>query len=102
MINTDPATIVRNRTVSDTAEKERIVEIANSPEARQEKIKLAAAYRILARRGLDDGVAGHISLRVPGARITSGSIRSASCLARSRPRTWCWSTAKERSSKAGR
>ena len=26
-----------------------------------------AAYRVIARQGLDAGVAGHISLRVPGA-----------------------------------
>lgn len=64
---TDPSAIVRNKTMSDTSEKERILEIANSHEARQQRVKLAAAYRILARRGLDDGVAGHISLRVPGA-----------------------------------
>jgi ribulose-5-phosphate 4-epimerase/fuculose-1-phosphate aldolase len=67
MINTDPATIVRNKTVSDGSEKDRIIAIANSQEARQQRVKLAAAYRIIARRGLDDGVAGHISLRVPGA-----------------------------------
>jgi ribulose-5-phosphate 4-epimerase/fuculose-1-phosphate aldolase len=67
MINTDPATIVRNKTISDGAEKERILAIANTPEARQQRVKLAAAYRILARLGLDDGLAGHISLRVPGA-----------------------------------
>ena len=67
MINTDPATIVRNKTVSEGAEKQRILEIANSPEARQLRVKLAAAYRIIARLGLDDGLAGHISLRVPGA-----------------------------------
>jgi len=30
------------------------------------KIKLAAAFRIIARRKMDDGIAGHISCRVPG------------------------------------
>jgi ribulose-5-phosphate 4-epimerase/fuculose-1-phosphate aldolase len=67
MINSDPSTIVRNTVSSDTAEKEWILEIANSQEARHERVKLAAAYRIIARQGLDDGLAGHISLRVPGA-----------------------------------
>src|SRR5262249_9986970 len=38
-----------------------------TPEARKLKVKLAAAYRMIARAGLDAGVAGHISLRVPGA-----------------------------------
>jgi len=65
--NIDPETIARQDTSSDQDEKQRVVELANTPKAREERIKLAAAYRLLARRGLDDGIAGHISLRVPGA-----------------------------------
>ena len=38
----------------------------NTPECRQLKRTLAAAFRIIARRRLDDGIAGHISVRVPG------------------------------------
>ncbi|HEY4311913.1 MAG TPA: class II aldolase/adducin family protein [Pirellulales bacterium] len=67
MINSDPSSIVRSTVASDSAEKEWVLEIANSQEARHERVKLAAAYRIIARHGLDDGLAGHISLRVPGA-----------------------------------
>ncbi|MBM4361270.1 MAG: class II aldolase/adducin family protein [Deltaproteobacteria bacterium] len=39
----------------------------NTPECREIKAKLAAGFRILARRRMDDGIAGHISCRVPGA-----------------------------------
>jgi ribulose-5-phosphate 4-epimerase/fuculose-1-phosphate aldolase len=38
----------------------------NTPECIELKIKLAAAFRIIARRRMDDGIAGHISCRVPG------------------------------------
>jgi ribulose-5-phosphate 4-epimerase/fuculose-1-phosphate aldolase len=38
----------------------------NSPECVELKKKLAAAFRIIARRRMDDGIAGHISCRVPG------------------------------------
>ena len=38
----------------------------NTAECRQLKRTLAAAFRIIARRRLDDGIAGHISVRVPG------------------------------------
>jgi ribulose-5-phosphate 4-epimerase/fuculose-1-phosphate aldolase len=38
----------------------------DTPECRQLKRKLAAAFRIIARRRMDDGIAGHISCRVPG------------------------------------
>lgn len=41
---------------------------AHTAECRELKVKLAAAFRILARRRLDDGIAGHISVRVPGTR----------------------------------
>ena len=36
------------------------------PECIELKMKLAAAFRIIARRKMDDGIAGHISCRVPG------------------------------------
>lgn len=51
----------------DDEVKRRVLELADTPVARELKFKLAAAYRMLADRGLDEGVAGHISLRVPGA-----------------------------------
>ena len=38
----------------------------NTPECVELKLKLAAAFRIIARRRMDDGIAGHISCRVPG------------------------------------
>ena len=62
----DPNSIARTQ-MAAADEREKIVAVANAPHNREEKVKLAAAYRIIARRGLDDGVAGHISLRVPGA-----------------------------------
>lgn len=67
MVNVNPEVIVHDKKAAESDEKARIVELADSPHARAEKVKLAAAYRMLARRGLDDGIAGHISLRVPGA-----------------------------------
>jgi ribulose-5-phosphate 4-epimerase/fuculose-1-phosphate aldolase len=67
MTTVDPSTILHDRVSSDAEEKKRIVALANTPQAREERVKLAAAYRMLARLGLDDGLAGHISLRVPGA-----------------------------------
>lgn len=63
----DPSKIRHTQTAPDDAEKRRAVELADTPEARKLKVKLAAAYRIIARLGLDSGVAGHISLRVPEA-----------------------------------
>lgn len=63
----DPSTIAFDRAAAETDEKARVIALANTPAARTERVKLAAAYRILARRGLDDGIAGHISMRVPGA-----------------------------------
>jgi ribulose-5-phosphate 4-epimerase/fuculose-1-phosphate aldolase len=38
----------------------------NTPECVALKCNLAAAFRIIARRKMDDGIAGHISCRVPG------------------------------------
>jgi ribulose-5-phosphate 4-epimerase/fuculose-1-phosphate aldolase len=40
----------------------------DTPEHIALKCKLAAAFRIIARRRMDDGIAGHISCRVPGTR----------------------------------
>ncbi|HET6323413.1 MAG TPA: class II aldolase/adducin family protein, partial [Planctomycetaceae bacterium] len=67
MTTINPESIAVERMAADSAEKDRVLKLANTPEARAERVKLAAAYRFLARAGLDDGVAGHISLRVPGA-----------------------------------
>jgi len=67
MLKTNPESVAIDKVAAASVEKDRIVRLADTPEAREQKVKLAAAYRILARLGLDDGVAGHISLRVPGA-----------------------------------
>jgi ribulose-5-phosphate 4-epimerase/fuculose-1-phosphate aldolase len=40
----------------------------NTPECIALKRNLAAAFRIIARRKMDDGIAGHISCRLPGTR----------------------------------
>lgn len=52
-------------------ERERVLEIAAGEEAREAKAALAAAFRILVRMGVVDGLYqglyGHITLRVPGA-----------------------------------
>lgn len=67
MATANPERILHQSLAADSDEKSRIIQLADSPESRELKVKLAAAYRMLARLGLDDGVAGHISLRVPGA-----------------------------------
>jgi len=67
MANTNPESILQETKAAENEETARVLQLADSPEARELKVKLAAAYRLLARLGLDDGVAGHISLRVPGA-----------------------------------
>ena len=67
MADNEPSRIMQVQTAPDTEEKQRVIAIADSPESRELKFKLAAAYRMLADRGLDEGLAGHISLRVPGA-----------------------------------
>ena len=55
----------------DDAVREKILSIAYAPAAWEQKVKLAAAFRILAHVGMVGGVYegtyGHISLRVPGA-----------------------------------
>jgi ribulose-5-phosphate 4-epimerase/fuculose-1-phosphate aldolase len=61
------ATMKRMERAPESSEKQRIVELADTPEARKLKVKLAAGYRILARYGMGQGIAGHISARVPGA-----------------------------------
>lgn len=38
----------------------------NTPECAELKQKLAQGFRMIARRKMDDGIAGHISCRVPG------------------------------------
>lgn len=67
MANTNPESILHQQTAADSEERDRVIALADTPAAREEKIKLAAAYRMLARLGLDDGIAGHISMRVPDA-----------------------------------
>jgi ribulose-5-phosphate 4-epimerase/fuculose-1-phosphate aldolase len=67
MLQTDPTRIRHTQTAPDSDEKRRAIAAADTPEARRLKVKLAAAYRLIARNGLDSGLAGHISLRVPGA-----------------------------------
>ncbi|MDZ4850337.1 MAG: class II aldolase/adducin family protein [Pirellulaceae bacterium] len=54
-------------TTLDSDEQRRVLEIADTPEARKWKVKLAAGYRLLSKYGLDQGIAGHVSARVPGA-----------------------------------
>ena len=51
----------------DGDEQSRVLKLADTPEARKLKVKLAAGYRLLAKYGLDQGIAGHVSARVPGA-----------------------------------
>ena len=63
----DPARISGRAKAPDNDETRRVIHLADTPEARELKFKLAAAYRMLADRGFDEGVAGHISVRVPGA-----------------------------------
>jgi len=63
----DPARISQTATAPDDADTRRARELADTPEARRQRVKLAIAYRLLARAGLDAGAAGHVSLRVPGA-----------------------------------
>jgi ribulose-5-phosphate 4-epimerase/fuculose-1-phosphate aldolase len=63
----DPAKISQTKTAADDETRRRVLELAEAPEARRERVKLAAAYRLIARFGLDAGITGHISLRVPGA-----------------------------------
>lgn len=63
----DPARINGRAMAPDTEENRRAIELADTPAARELKFKLAAAYRMLADRGFDEGVAGHISVRVPEA-----------------------------------
>ena len=67
MSRSDGMTMKRLRPAADDSEKRDVLELADTPEARQLKVTVAAGYRILARCGMNQGVAGHISLRVPGA-----------------------------------
>ena len=72
MINTDPATIVRNKTSATWPRRNAFSRSPTRQKPGNERVKLAAAYRIIARHGLDDGIAGHISLRVPVRRLFLG------------------------------
>jgi ribulose-5-phosphate 4-epimerase/fuculose-1-phosphate aldolase len=67
MSATETPVMKRLATATETRETEHVRALADSAEARKLKVKLAAAYRILARYRLDQGIAGHISRRVPGA-----------------------------------
>ncbi len=67
MLTRNPESVAIERVAAASAETDEVLRLADSPRGREERVKLAAAYRILARLGLDDGIAGHISLRVPGA-----------------------------------
>jgi ribulose-5-phosphate 4-epimerase/fuculose-1-phosphate aldolase len=67
MRNPETAVMKRLVTAPETRETQQARERADTPEAQKLKVKLAAAYRILARYGLDQGIAGHISQRVPEA-----------------------------------
>jgi ribulose-5-phosphate 4-epimerase/fuculose-1-phosphate aldolase len=67
MAQIEPIEMKRLEAAPEESETQEVRALADTPEARKLKVKLAAAYRILARYGLDQGVAGHISLRVPGA-----------------------------------
>ena len=67
MIATEPRVMKPLDAAPESSETEHVRALADTAEARKLKVKLAAAYRILARYGLDQGIAGHISQRVPGA-----------------------------------
>jgi ribulose-5-phosphate 4-epimerase/fuculose-1-phosphate aldolase len=67
MLTTEPIAMKRLEEAPDSSETRHARALADTTEARKLKVKLAAAYRILARYRLDQGVAGHISQRVPGA-----------------------------------
>ncbi len=67
MTQIDPARITGRAKAPDNDETRRAIALAETPESRELKFKLAGAYRMLADRRFDEGVAGHISVRVPGA-----------------------------------
>ena len=67
MTEIDPRRITGRATAPDNDETRRAIAAADTPAARELKFKLAAAYRMLADRGFDESVAGHISVRVPDA-----------------------------------
>ncbi len=66
MKTSNPGKILHEKQAEDNEERQRIIKIADNSESRELKVKLAAAYRMLALQDLDDGIAGHISMRVPG------------------------------------
>ena len=67
MAKSDGMTMKRLPAAADSRERQQVLELADTPDARKLKVKVAAGYRILARCGMNQGVAGHISLRIPGA-----------------------------------
>jgi ribulose-5-phosphate 4-epimerase/fuculose-1-phosphate aldolase len=67
MLQIDKTWVRHTQTAPDDDARQRALKLADTPEARRQKVKLAAAYRLIARAGMDAGLAGHISLRVPGA-----------------------------------
>ncbi|OAI54538.1 hypothetical protein AYO44_14745 [Planctomycetaceae bacterium SCGC AG-212-F19] len=67
MPQVDPTRIRQTQRAPDNDETRQVIQLADSADARRAKVKLAAAYRLIAHHGLDAGIAGHISLRVPGA-----------------------------------
>src|SRR5271167_3527374 len=67
MAKIEPIDMRRLEAAPEDSQTQRARELADTPEARKLKVKLAAGYRILARYGMGQGIAGHISVRVPGA-----------------------------------
>ena len=56
MSTTDPEKILHQAQATDDEERQRVIQIADNEESRELKVKLAAAYRMLALRDLDDGL----------------------------------------------
>ncbi len=63
----DPSRIAQETRAADDDASKAARAAASTPAAQELKRKLAAAYQVIADQGLDDGVAGHISVRVPDA-----------------------------------
>ena len=60
-------------------------------ERRHRQERLAGAFRLFARFGFAQGLAGHITAAIPSWPTTSGSTRWASTSRASRSPTCCWS-----------
>ncbi|MFT7519578.1 MAG: ribulose-5-phosphate 4-epimerase/fuculose-1-phosphate aldolase [Kiritimatiellia bacterium] len=67
MTTLDPSDVAREVRADGGADTQHALACARTPQALALKDTLAAAHRLVAARGLDDGIAGHISMRVPGA-----------------------------------